>query len=1683
MKSPLSTQVLPMSTSRTRLAATIMVVLLTASTLIIASPASSQAGENVPTKPQVRFETMSNVRQFFYMRYETVDATSATAAGSTPDCGATFISVTPSQGRVGIGGDSTRATCPYSTTTTTTGVTSTVEFEAPESLRPKRAVSFTGNDSFIFHLGGQSSVPGGVDVRVEVFSGGTSIAAGTLTGGSEGNWNRPLALTLTTGANTGRAELIPNASWRVVLTGSSAGADPVGPVSPPTTATWRVDDRATFLEMRADNAIRAATWVTDERDVLREVFAPIANESNLPADRDRRLVGHFALESAFGYDDAVRGEAPRFTLLFDGRPREVASGGQTVLTGQLNQSASVTAAGVAVWTFPQGTVNYRGFPSGEYTVQVEKKHHQNAPITAGISKRIAITSQSVSLAPYADARVPGLAETQAHTVVPGSSTTYVLAVNNTGRVNDTFTINITAPNAPAGWGASIAGPDVQQRRVFVPAGETRVFTVTVNAPIGATGEIIHIVNVTSMLDPGTRSRDLTLVTRASTELNREVAIIFLARDLSVEPGLQTHFPVYVWNRGTRPANVSLEIRDNAAGWTADLAFGTGGADRIILGGIQPGDIGVATLRVTGPLSSATPRLDVAVNVTHQDAAGISAERTFTFTLRQVSGVSVQVLNAAGARQHVAELSGPRFVNNPVPGGAPVANPQCSQQGGPDCTDDGVDGLWFRVWVTNTGRVTDSFQLSADSFRKAQNSNCNSAFIPGTGANAMSGDFKFVYRSPSGVPSDRSSVENLAPGKTAEFYVWLPVNRNQNPCPDEGVNEDFYSFVIQARGTGTGVLGRAEARAVAVNSPRPHQAGVHLEGIVREGGYNPAAPLVDIQNATKRSILGAIEPGKNATFYVRMTNTARWANFTERVNNQDVRRAPDLYVHMVGVDYEGGWNVSIRPVLDAASNTLQLNPYDESYNLTNYNDATGRREAWFDRELEVVVQAPSPENGTVVAGTRHEFALIAQGANGTGDQSTLEIATIVTELANVTLRADQPRIRAHAGDEGAFLLYISNNGSSPSTVTLRASMAPETPSAGAWQISPNAQTFPLAAFKNRSVALIVRPPPAASPGTSGEINVTVEYARNPFFPSQTTNITMRLAVDVAGTGNLQLTTVNQTATIGPNGTVTFPMTLRNTGSLALPFRALATPIPNWSVDVSPPSGSIGPGATTTVTLVMRAPSDVVDGARYSSVVRVEETGAGVTDNFDTLAFTVNILGGQALPRLSVPNLVKRVDRAGVQNFEVQVQNVGNAPGVFTLETQSQDASWLAYTTNAAGANISSVQVGVNELVNINVQVRAPFNVPERTVVPIGLTAYSPDGTQSAKATLSAEIHDYGVQLTLVPTTKDGLPGAPTEFLARVRNTGNDNDTLNISVNLVDLPEWNVRLSSEEVRLEPNQELEVRATILSPTDPLPASRSYTFPFWVGTRGGQAVNISKNMSVAAVVSIPNYRAYDVDRDGQLEIFVDLDRRSGNGFEEFREVFSDGLSTQVIARPIFDGRTTYFLDVPQPYDGVADVWFNPETVHAFDIEHAPDINGDGSPDYLIDTDRDGRIDKAFDSATERFWEATQVSVYGDSRIQYLIDITGDGRPDRFFDPETNRVTRTQNTGGVGADLVGIDVDDDARVDYYYNTRTRETSGAEVQNIGGFAARYWYFFLAFAALVLVTVMLIVRRRRAPPAP
>ncbi|HWH08929.1 MAG TPA: hypothetical protein VNX21_06995, partial [Candidatus Thermoplasmatota archaeon] len=993
-----------------------------------------------------------------------------------------------------------------------------------------------------------------------------------------------------------------------------------------------------------------------------------------------RLVGWFAVQSAFSAADA-RGfhdqtdVIPRFSLEKDGKPRPIGEGDATVLRGEFNPALSGAADARAVWRFPAGLLDYRTLEAGEYNLTVDFSYHQGAAIRAGIRANILVTTQSLTLKPYDDndpTTSPTPLETNAHDVAPGGTTTYVFLVNNTGSVPDTVRLSTQfVSGSPAGWAATIGGPRVTEGRVVLAPLQSELVTLTVvspaNAAVGASS--IFQLTATSTVDPAARPVSTTVVSTVSNAVTREVRVITPGRDVSVVPGEEAKFPVYVWNRGTRFATVALEMRGTVAqGWTVQFTQGDEGASRLVLPSVPAGGLVAAEIRVTPPVTLAEGGQDVILNATQTDVSGIAYDAPLRFALRAVSGVKVQILDRIAGEGHVAELTGnvTGTPGNPVTGGGQaIQHPGCQDErtartDGSGCFIDGVDGAWFRTWVTNTGRRTEQFDLRIDGLDIP---NCDEAFS----------DPVIYFRDAKGAFVARNTVL-LKPGQTAELYVWVPVDHDsRDACMSlRPPRPDLMSFAVEARGRDSRAIGRAGASLLAQdNSGEGYGNAVLLEHVGRLSGYAAETPYVDIQNATKRSLTAGIEVNTTQSYFVRLTHAASWSDYQDPYKPGRPTIRPLVRVALSSVDIDEGWNVTMRRA-NGDVNPL-TNPWVESLTFGNQNN--NRREVWADYELEVRVQAPRGENGTGLAGDQDQFTLQASMAN-TDKLSTLEFKVVVTEFANVTLEADSLTVLAHPGQPGAALVYLNNTGSSAAAVSLRAGMDPATPNAAAWTIEPAVQSFTLEAFKNRTAALLVTPPGGAA---SGDVLVTVEYAPDPLDPTRTFNRTLRLQTQVVPRGSLTLAATSTDVSIAPGGFANYTLSLVNTGTLPVSYSVGATSIPNWTATLSPQSGTIAAGETRAIVYVLKAPSDVTNGSRFSSVVKVAEDGN--PQNFDIRPVTVSILGGKALPSVSVPKVQKTVDRNGVQFFEVAVKNLGSAAGRIDVSARSADAAWAVGVQNA------------------------------------------------------------------------------------------------------------------------------------------------------------------------------------------------------------------------------------------------------------------------------------------------------------------------------------------------------------------------------------------------------------------
>lgn len=1621
-----------------KLSPAVIAIMLALPAVLVVSPAAAQA--TVPFAPSIHWQNQVGFEQRLYLDFER--SNNPNQQNQNPDCNdptntdVNKLDLDPRQNLAEAGGRTAdRPRCAFPVGGVGGGDATAVVFETRQPLT--RAFNVSGNTSLRFEFLG--SLPPNTRLQVEVQSKGVGARTAfwdNVNGSAATAFGVDIPLD-----HTNRYTF--NKDQPVVLTLSattlSGGALPVGGASLP--STWSVADTGSYLQILSFDALRAATWIRDDTGVIRNVFAPLPRDTEITGAIPR-IVGVFAVDSALGSYEAQGGGAPTFIVDRDG----VSQPGAEAITGTLNQSLSV-AEGRAVWEFPVEYLDYRGWAAGEYNLTVQKKHPQGNSYVSGVRAPFVIGAQSVRLSAYAGDQL-------AHEVAPGGATTYLLALNNTGSVNDTYavTAEFVSGTPQVGWGIRLGGPGLEQGSVRVAPNEQKLITATVTAPFANVGESsVFLITARSLIDVDAENASVAVASRISNDVRREVGIIAPVAPVAFEPGAELRLPVYAWNKGSRVANLSFSIDETAeTDWHVDFLQGTQRVDSTTISGIGAGDIAASTLVVRGPINRANDDHSIKLNVTLLDAVGHAAEQSVTFVVTPTSSVRLDVLETAGSIGHLVEM-------------------QSSD------ARDGLNGTWFRTWITNTGRVSDVFGLRLD--RIAAGS-CDDIGVFPDGE----GTFAFYFRELNGARNGPITSVRVDAGKTAEVYVWVEVNPDAQPSAAQDLGQtvagrgrdcptDVFvqNFAITATGQQTAAVGIGSARVVAQDT-ETRQKAVKVEAVARDEQYR-TNHYVDTSQATRSVANGLIEVGKNSTLYARLTNGASYRTY---VDDRGVTHFADALIQVGGYDFDSGWNVSVRP--KNGETRTDLNPWSKTAYLSVANPIDNRFEGWRDMEVEIRVSPPA--NQQLLAGQTFGFWL--QGKiNGSSDTATLDYKLEVVRRANVSLWPDSDRVLAHPGEPASYLLLVANNGSSETEVSLKARMNPDaTPDRGqGWSLVLGADKITLPAKTNRTIALLVTPPPTSTQGVVGEVNITYEFADVKSLHVKS-NDSKRLFAEIVPADSISLTSTGTTVTAAPGGFANFTLSLGSTR--AAHYRLTSTPIPNWTAFLSPSEGNLSAGAPQTVTLVMRVPGDVVDGSSYASVIRAVEVENG--NNFDSIPVNVNIQGGRAIASLGLTSFQPTVDRGQARTFPVELRNIGNAGGLLRLEARTQDPSWTATFTNVNDSRDPFVYLAPNELRVLNVSVAAPLLVPENTLMPIDVFAYSPDFTQSAHAVIQARIHDYSLTVSVSPPSVDLVPGTATEVVLKLRNRGNDNDTLNVSyVGNSELPEWIIDIPVDRIQLEPGAERELKARIQSPTGQLPTARTYNFKFYAGTLGGAAVNLAKNDTSVAAVTVYRYQAVDVDRDDQPELALDMDKRNGNGYEVFREVFGEGVQTEVVKATLLDGRTRFLLDVPvDRHDGVADVWFDPENVFALTLapERAHDVTGDRAPDYLLDTDRDNKVDKAYDTETDRYLTTVEVKIHGDDRIQYLVDTRGDGRFTRYYDPETKVVTDTQTVKGQPASVIGIDTDDDKKVDKYYDMQSGRVSDARVANFADFAASYWYFFVVFAAMLVVTIALIVRRRK-----
>lgn len=1415
--------------------------------------------------------------------------------------------------------------------------------------------------------------------------------------------------------------------------------------------------------------------------------------------------------------------------------------------------------------------------AGEYTLRVKWRYAPSAPASEDTlaAWRFQVSAIDVRLAPFSDGTVT---EATSHPVLKGADTTFLMNLTNGGAANDTIKVTV---QLAAGSGFSVQPiipviGDVQQvgANLFkLGPGNSTILAITIRAPsadsavgTSATYEVIAESTTDATAESARKTLTLTAGPVFATAANAPAINQalhqprILARSTEfVPPGEARLYSAYVWNRYVLPQNINVQMgRDGSAGWAASLVQNGRAVKTATMQDVPAGGVAGFNLQVSVERGAQSTLEKVSVNATLPSGGITPGIKEITFRSRILEAFEVRILD--------------------VPHAVEVCTGAGTQAG---CTDaegaDYLNGAWYRVWITNNLASTETFEVSATVRETPAPSDLEATTTVWTVP-------RIGHRDTTGAYTSDPQVE-IPPGKTAERYVFVQHDPDTNK---RATNNNEADVTIRVRP----VSGAAPATSrvlhvdVATATLGSHQRvmGVHIQPVSRIAPYTLDSPFVDLSQINSRTTQGSTGIGEFALYRMRVTNTASWWTFYDPLPNGPLWDHR-VNVTVTGVDTDTGWSAYFRlskgdtatgltekvhaavpaSCSDAALNDaskwtpalpgkavvwppsrLATNGQPDPSEPVDLSHTNGLREGFWDGELEVLVCAPQPSFPVKpLAGQFDDVQVQVRqvGPRGDSDTKLREIRTFIRGVPDVTvvsrLTDDRLVVPISPRTEGLIPIFLANNGSYLTNVSLEAKFKPGEQQGWTITGATLVNVTPLRAFENRSLAFRVLPPLPTGGGAGatvpqGRLEITARYLTNLYDPSsapKTSTISVLLIGDstpqklslgfgaasspCAGTATSLTCTAQVPADRAePMPSIAIPLTLANTDANQMTVRISVPTTPGWvfaetnrfsfAKTITVPASS-----TVADTILVRPPREAVAGSYADLVITSQNTQD--PGQISTKVARIVIQGGLSLVRLDVAQGRQFVERNNTVQFPIAIRNEGNVDGHFRLQarldsierapltqpdtrlcTLPQPQCWTAWVEDLEGRRLdnnpdkaATIFLARNELRYVNLTVKAPLFEQENALANARLTAWNSTrlDQELGRIDVKAEIQDYRVEVSPGAESMTLIPGLAGSLLIGIKNTGDANDTLNLSLDTGGLP-WRWQFSSPEVFLTAGSSTAVRLTIQTPIDPLPAPRTAKFWVFLGTRGGQAVNVSAYDFEPLFVTVPEYRQLDVDRDNITELAVDADRDRSNGFESFHEYSSLVRVAKVVDKALGkDKHTKYLLDLPSAsgtYDSLADRYWDPDTNLVSDVQLRFDIDRDNTADYLLDTDGDGIVETAYQAATRQFLKAERVRLLGaDAGFQYLIDQNGDGKPDKYFDPVKNIVTKITAQSSLGADWYAVDTDDDGRTDLYYNDKSKTTTPVAGIKIVDFAKDYWYVFAGFAGILVLFGIVLMRRRGA----
>lgn len=371
-------------------------------------------------------------------------------------------------------------------------------------------------------------------------------------------------------------------------------------------------------------------------------------------------------------------------------------------------------------------------------------------------------------------------------------------------------------------------------------------------------------------------------------------------------------------------------------------------------------------------------------------------------------------------------------------------------------------------------------------------------------------------------------------------------------------------------------------------------------------------------------------------------------------------------------------------------------------------------------VSVWVQVPA----NAADGDSDVATFTASGAGGATDSTDLTTTAVTNPTYGVVTSGDMAQ-NGLVGTTVQYTVYLTNTGDVANTFDLAVT--------NTWTTTLSVNTITLNAGQSGNVSVWVEVPIGAADGDSDVATLTASGAGG---ATDSTDLTTTALTE-------PIYTVQTSADMAQNGlvgtTVTYTVQVTNTGNVANNFDLLVTSV--WTTSLSANSLNLTAGQVGTVSVWVEVPASAVNGNTDVAEVTASGSGGAVdSTNLQTTAVLTAVYGVDTSADMALSGTP-----GSTVTYTVQVTNTGNLAGNFDIGTIGNQ--WPV----TASTNLLALNAGETDTVWVWVHI--PLTATNGVSDGVDLVATAPGGNGPVPAT----------DMTHLTTTAVAMPVGYTIYL--------------------------------------------------------------------------------------------------------------------------------------------------------------------------------------------------------------------------------------------------------------------------------------------------------------------------------